>query len=488
MSLDIELHISPGYVSAVYFIIFDIIVISSVDVVIARILSRYYYRSIYYGRVITLRSADIPGITTYLLDAFWSWPNIIARVVKLVCLACVLLVDIEINSAFSQPSYEIHRTARFQFNASQEAWGDSLEDRKFTTVGYTWQQIRDCHQHSDDSDEIRYYSVAFNLEYNITVDLDGTINAPPYAKDIASPDVLDNSTQCLAPGLVVDKFAVMTNHVVGCSNLNRSSSCSFEAPLEGRAEIGSETQISEPFLYKGSRLLYGTVFTLENVSLTGDWSKYKQPALTCIRFGMGITGSFSFYSQCLLISAVEDGNTLVELWYRDVLTGIFRRRYPGPVFKGALSIGKTKRIDTLVDLIPLWKSGERWDSLSSILVADSAIYKRDEKTITAYGKQKTVTTVPVYTLIILAAMVFITILSKFIIWCTSREDPKPQLNTIDGLSSIAREEVQPTGRSLVVGPTMVVGLKSTQRGIRLGPAQHKHDFASRDLLENADIY
>lgn len=483
MAFEVRLPLSPGYISAIYFIVFDIIVISMVDVVIARILSRYYYRSIYHGRVITLRGADIPGMTTYLLDAFWSWPNIIARAIKIAIIICIFVIDWEINSAFSRPSSEIFRTARYQFNASQEAWRDAFENRSFQTVAYTWQAVRNCHLRSEDSDEIWYYSVAFDLEYNITIEPDGTINAPPWAKHIDKPEVLDNTTQCLSPDFVADDFVVMTMQVIGCSELKRSSHCGFQAPAEGR--ISNTVRFDMGGFYLQGLGYHGKFYSETNPSLKGDWSQYEQPELFCIRLPLGLSGQSKDYSPCLLISIDGNNNTLVEHWLYNSSSNGFRRTYAGPVFDGVLSIGNAKRIDVLVDALPFLKTGVRWDSLSSILVADSMIYKRDGKTITAFGKERIVTTLPGYTLILLIILVSITVFSRIIICYFVGYDSRPHLNTTDGLSSIAKGESRPTGRSLTIGPIPVVGLQSAQKGKRFGLVHYKPDHAGRDL-ENID--
>lgn len=458
-----------------------------VDVVIARILSRYYYRSIYHGRVITLGEADVPGTTTYLFDAFWSCPNIIARAVKLAIIICILVVDWKIHSAFSRPSSEIFRTARYQFNASQEAWGDSPDKRDFQTVGYTWQKVRNCRVRPEDSDEIWYYSVAFDLEYGITIDPDGTINAPPWAKHIDIPNVLDNSTQCLSPDFVADSDVVKTVQVIGCSKLNRPSHCSFEAPAEG--SISNSVNFDNA-RYEGVGLdLYGNFWWDSNPSLEGDWSRYKRPELFCIKFQVGLSGQTKDYSPCLLISIDEDNNnTLVEHWvYNSSING-FRRTYSGPIFNGVLKIGNVKRIDVLVDILPFLKSGVRWDTLSSILVADSMIYKRDEKSIVAFGKERIVTVLPGYTLVLLIILVFITVLSRIIICCVVGNHFGSKQNPIAGSPSTAREESRPTERSLTVRPTPVVGPKPAQQGKRTGPIHYESDRAGRDLESVDETY
>lgn len=482
MAFEVRIPISAGHVSAIYFVLFDVVVLSMVDIVMARILSRYYYYSIYHGRVVTLRSADIPGVTTYLLDAFWSWPNIIARFIKIAIIICVLIVDININSAFARPSSEISRTARYQFNASQEAWGDSIEDINFVAVGFTWDKIRTCYERSEQSDELRYYSVAFDLEFNITIDPDGTINAPPNMTDIHRPDVLDNTTQCLSPDLVADDFVVPTVHVIGCSELNRTSDCRAEAPLEGSASICEECGAK----FFGHGNYTGEIFSAVNASLIGDWARYPQPELTCITFRIGVVQPESFFSPCLLYSVLDDGNTLIEFWIRDTVTGIYRRTFPGPVFKGVLSIGTQKRIDALFDSFSHWKSGLRWDTLSGILVANGNIYKRDQKNITVYGERKTVTSLPGYSVILLFIVVLSTILTRIVIHFKVN-DSRPQLNTIDGLSSIAREESQPTGRSLTSGATLTVGFKNVPKGIRFGPIRDSAEVIVRDPKQNITI-
>lgn len=59
-------------------------------------------------------------------------------------------------------------------------------------------------------------------------------------------------------------------------------------------------------------------------------------------------------------------------------------------------------------------------------------------------------------------------------------DNRPQLNAIDGLSSIAREELQPSGRSYVSGENVSLGwVYSGPQRIRFGPVRSADQCVKR---------
>ena len=94
----LELHFQEGYVSAFYVIFLDLILFTNLDAALARLLSSLYYKQIFKGKPLLLRSCDIPGISTFFLGNRLSPNNLSILALKLAFISCALILDLNINS------------------------------------------------------------------------------------------------------------------------------------------------------------------------------------------------------------------------------------------------------------------------------------------------------------------------------------------------------------------------------------------------------
>lgn len=188
---------------------------------------------------------------------------------------------------------------------------------------------------------------------------------------------------------------------------------------------------------------------------------YSQPKLSCMKQTFssvfGSTTKKSTINACLLTARVKRGDepesTLIERWEYDEGKQIFWRGFPGPVFNRVLNVSEGFKAIILREL----RGFNSWESFSSLLISRAVIYRKDfENQIMT--DSNTITVIPTYTLVIVIVFILATIVTSVIVHLTIAKDDRPKLNTIDGISSVTREEMEPTGRSMNEGSPVSIGL------------------------------
>lgn len=464
-SADLQLPLPPGVLSALYFVLFDLVLLSFLDVVLARIVCSLYYRQIYRGRALYVKSVDIPGVTTFLLDQRFALPNILVLLIKLSLLACILLVDLNINSIVITSKTSHFRTGTFVFDPSDIRW----QGKRSVAVGRQWEAMRNCHQINTSSAEIAYYALVFQLEGNVTVEEDLSEDYQDFV------DVNTSTMVCLKPNNVLSEDVQVIAKVLGCSQNFGPTMC------ENGTRVYKETSVqsvTNPYPYDvvsweaGSANVSVKVWHIASDVLSPLFPEYNSPNMTCSQSRIGPTEtSKRFYTGCVLVDKVN-GTTLIEQWRMDSQRQIMWRDYPGPVFDGDIDIGTIKRITLLENFFFDYD----WKRYSGSIVADSGIYQQVPKSFTQLGQPEIVTSVPVYAIALAATLVGFSILLRVAVAFTVGEDSHPQFNTINGLSSIAREESEPTGRSFHTGQSMTIGVYHRNGHIaHFGPLRSKDE-------------
>lgn len=471
----IRLDVGPGVVSATYFVIFDLFLLAIVDVVLIHVVSWLYYKRIKKGLPLEVRSAEVPGVATSLVGRFYSPPNVLAYVIKITLLICIIIVDGNIETEFVRSRQQSYLSGTFKFDASEEAWPDGI----IRIVERRWEEVRRCHVMNEEGTNITFYSIAFDLEDNITI-VDEVVPNDEFFGYIA---INDSTIQCLAKERVSNSEAYIIGEVVGCSTLDSNTRCSNETTI--KRDFTDEQLQWNMFEQRELRIDEGSnpiFFLMQDYHLEDVQSifpEYDSPELTCTRTRFGPPGpDGQILESCLLISVTSDNNTLIERWEIDRPGLKLVRRFPGPIFKGILQIGANQRAVTLQNVL-LYTN---WVSFSGQVIADGCVYSRASfNQIERIGRSVAKTTVPVYTVVLTAFLIFAACVARVTVAFTISKDDRPQLNTVNGLSSVAREENEPTGRSMTVGREMVIGLtKRDGRSIHFGPMTSRDVGVSRE--------
>lgn len=448
----ILIDVPAGAVSAFYFIVLDLFASTLLDLVLARAVCSMYFRRINFGFGLRIQSADIPGVTNYLLGRFLTIPNVIVVIVKLIFLACILIIELGITSATISTKTPANRMATFEFNASDEIW----DPNNHHAVSRRREFVRRCSTFDKETGVITYYHIAFNLSHGeeLENEIINNGNSPVF-------QVNDTTIECLAPGKVRDEDISPMIEVIGCSQLV-DTVCTNETQLIRPVDlekVKSRTEISQVgVLNAGPYELSFSQITVTDDEVTDIFpeyadSQYTDPQLTCTWTNIGLITDLQFRQlwNCLLI-VYQGSSTIIDRWEYGGKQMV--RKFPGPVFKGKLDYGAFQRAYNLQNL----RISLNWQFFSSIIVTNAVIYEPREWSITVLSNTKSVTRVSASTAILASLLVIFSVTTRLIVACSIGKDERPQLNTLDGLSSVAREESQPSGRSYVKGRETILGL------------------------------
>lgn len=477
----VELDVDPGVVSTVYFIVLEIFMLAIVDVVLIHIVSWMYYKRIHNGIPLEVRSAEIPGIATSLVGRFVSPPNIFAYLIKFALLACVFIVDLNINSTINRSRTVLKLTAKFVFDPSDDAWNDDVFKR---IVERRFIDSSDCHIIDKQNNNITFYAIAFNLENNETID-DEIV---PVGSEVRFKRIDASSVQCLAEDRVSppDPSHIVAQ-VIGCSQLVPST-CTNESVIERSADLrANPADQTIGLMLQGTSPISYRVEQYDNEAKQ-IWPSYPNPRLICLQTYAGIKNTKKLFESCVVTAQFSNDTTLIERWDYDrpegnLKQGNLKRKYPGPFFKGRVEFGRNR----ILSYLEQFAVSHNWASFSSQVVADSTVYQllsekgTDQPEIVRLGRNKILTTVPVFTVVLTVFLVMAAGAARLAVVFSIGKDLRPQLNTINGLSSVGREENEPTGRSMQAGHGMVIGLtKRNGHSVHFGPLTSQDKGVARE--------
>lgn len=441
---NLQIAFQPGMVTAVFFIVFDLIMLSIFDVVLERIVCTSYYYHIRRGKPIAVQSVNIPGVTTCLVGRFWDRTNVVALLVKVAFLAVVFSVDINTQTTFK--SYAL--TSTFDFEPSDA----SFPDNKVKTVERVKSRASVCRTITPEG--VIFYRQAFNLSGNVVLDTE-------FTNETSDLILIDKSTLvCLSPDLVTEPVPLL--EVSGCSP-QRTGNCS---------DLDAHTIAATNDLFP---LDGGKSFSVEYNDLSGEhyfffyqpsidvgqtvWKDYSIKSLTCVIIDAGVEFNVTARRLCLVVSRIENTNgTLIELWrvQRNGTDDVGTRQFPGPILNGDYDIGIKLSLVILANTIS--QISLDWRSFASLFLTEALLYSPYPRTVTETSSRTVVTEVP-WIPLGLAIFAFVLVFIALAVVCTATgRDKRPKINTIDGLSSILREEFNPTGQSYETGRTSVIGL------------------------------
>ena len=139
--------VQPGVISAILFIFLDIFTVGVLDIVLARVVCLVYYRRIQEGTPISVKSADIPGLSNYLLGKWLSWINLFAIFTKLALLGVVLAANISIGSKEATTDFQT-RDATFVLAPSDE----HIDQGLVYTVRRRFESSKSCFKEGEGKD------------------------------------------------------------------------------------------------------------------------------------------------------------------------------------------------------------------------------------------------------------------------------------------------------------------------------------------------
>lgn len=447
-------------VTALFFVLFDLIMLSVFDVLLERVVCTSYYYQILNGMPISISSVNIPGITTCLVGKFWDRTNLAALLVKVAFLIVVFTVDINTRTNYTT----FCLTSTFDLDPSDA----NFPQNKFKVVERVKSKSASCRSITPNG--VTFYHEAFNLTDGKV--LDNELVSPP-----VQLEAIDRSTlTCLSPDYVGEGLPLL--NVSGCSPF-RTSDCSDPVPVTINTSIDLFGTIEDYFSVDWYDAILGNYFfPYYKPSLTSSqsvWANYSLRSLTCTVIDAGIPMDRSNIRWCIVASEI-DNNTLVELWeFEKVNTSTFAaiRQFPGPLISGDFNIETNLSLITMI--VSLSKKEYDWISFAAVLLTESLVYSNlvrscsDSDALSSKLDSKIVTEVPWVPLGIAIGAFVLVIISFFVVRALTKRDQRPKINTIDGLSSILREEFNPTGQSYDTGRTSVIGLfdsPSETRSIR----------------------
>lgn len=398
--MSIQLSINPGLVSVFYFVFLDLVLLTNLDAALSRVLSHFYYRQIYSGRPLLLRTVDVPGITSFLLGRRLSLANAAAILVKLLFMLFIFMMDINIQADNIE---RVHVLSTFEMNATEEAWGDGVNIKR--NVERRWDASRRCfvaakprEYHIGEgivrgyNDSIMYYHLAFNLTKGYEFTKDETLpvsNTSSNGSNNRSTQFIpinDRALQCLRPGLVLNPRPLI--RVVGCSNVERllNTSCDAYAPTSRSAASLSFTTSPDDILsmrnqsghtYTSEAFLFDTFAELQPV-----FPEYvgpgKRTELFCLKQGYTVPRLIwpKIRTWCLLVMHYNN-ITLFERWTYHRSTNTVNRTFPGPIFDRDIDVG----VFQMANFVWNAQNNLNWRVLSGVIVAESSVYVFEPKDV-----------------------------------------------------------------------------------------------------------
>lgn len=488
---EVLLNISPGTVSALYFAVLDLITLTILDFVLSRIVCAAYYRRIHAGQALRIRSVDFPCLgQSYLIAPFLSPANIIATFLKIVFLVCIFLIDLSIDTRVAIQETKLYRSSTFVFNASDALW-----DNRDPTVGglpvvRQFEQVRRCLKVSHSDNSVSFYHLAFDLVSGTQAKVTRSTSRYDFydqTKLYRSPfmylvPVNTTSVECLSPDFVTTSDVRVAAHVITCSQTLTPTSCKNGTSVRRQAQLRllsgmRSTQTVQVFQPTGMPTSFAmSTFQTHDVQMIFpeyNNSRTQNLQMTCARTHIGSSRSQQLfgihrYNACLLVAHLKgpltmnnhgvsfhsQSYTIIERWEFDDISETLIREFPGPVFEGYLDVGLVQCTKWLSRVGGVGN----WINFASSIVADAMVYQSYNSTFTRRTKRGIVTVIPTTSLMFIIASFTLVTLAYIVVMYKCRHDRRPQLNTIDGLSSIAREENFGSGRSHEQGDGVILAL------------------------------
>lgn len=459
-----KIQVQPGLVSLVYSILFGLILLTTLDTTLASLMSYVYYKRISKAIPLTLKSSDIPGVTSFLLGNNFSFVNIIAVILKVAACIGIIIVEGMLDSEITINQSTVNRTALSVFNGSDTFWFNSNRFK----WSILWMQHQRCRIVHPINQTILYYSVAFNFQ-NENAFNQSQQNHLPF--DNRTTQYVNYSTTiCLSPDHVNSQNVTEITRVIGCANLTKNVFCDqldSSSIIEVRITNGEKGfALLSNFSGPGLHLNYNYGYS-DNVPAMSTYTNnlgfsVNRSRLVCIQRPFGVLNTSNVHSKCIFsahVHHVKFGDlTLLEHWIRheDTLQGDFPKNYYatfskpyfGPLFKSHISFGQYQEI---LLLHQLWstRQGVNWKTLSSYFVGNMAIPLSQLNNIIIFHPHETKSIIPFVAVIVAIILIIFVIILTMIVFCVLRHGDVPRLNSVTGLSFLTRQQNTPSNFVIV---------------------------------------
>lgn len=203
--------VSPGILSALLFIIMDILVIGLLDVVLTRVVCIVYFRKVNNGQPIVVKSADIPGLTHFLIGSPWSLVNMVAVLCKIALLAIIFVGNIDIGDDTQRPVNDV-RDATFVIRPNDAILSDPNKDY---AVRRRFERSKFCMNRYQGNAILDYYPIRFNLANRAVLEEDVVFDVSD--DNIVRYDIDDETVVCMSPNNTMEEMKLQ--RVLGCTRL-----------------------------------------------------------------------------------------------------------------------------------------------------------------------------------------------------------------------------------------------------------------------------
>lgn len=465
------LAVRPGFILAILFVLFNHVTLRVIDSVLSRVVSLAYYRRVYTGRPVVVASADIIPFTSYLLENALQPINMYALSVKLSFIVAITMMTQRINSGVTKRYDQMTVMSTLQFDPSSDTIEKhELNARRWTTAG-------ECRQQNESG--IFYYSIVFNLSKI----LKNTTLSPGNNKDLPS---LDYSTLlCLSPPYV-EPVREPIMKVLRCSKKTKASDCNSRNEVSKQlTSTTSSTEKTARLHREGSEVRTVRLKEYNDAIIEKIWNDYPNPTLTCTDLYYGTDREDPDMkhtnTECLLVCKT-DVETIVEMWHGKIDSSEenyevnLTRYYPGAVFNGSVNLGVMVKAIVLTEA----RQDMNWDALSWTIFVNSLSHKSYLTTVAVWKEDEKLqmqTMIPRSSLITGGVLLLTTFLSVLGLHFVMKGDRRPRFNTINGLSSIMREEKVSTENSMAQAQLAIVGFRELSPGhLHFGVLKHFADF------------
>lgn len=463
------IDIPSGYVLAVFFVVFDVICLAITDVLLTRFVCALYYRDIHAGNVIDVHSLDIPGIVNYLVGKWFSFANLVTLFIKITLITFVFFINFKVNSTDGFEYKMERRKATYDFVPTDAEWGSGNVRAVARRAEFTRLSCREF-----DGDKVTFYRSVFNLTDDLVL-LDET-NVPNATNGIYP--VNDDSFLCVSPRHVRDSNADPILFVKGCSSLGTTTCANSTEYRRTVTSVRPIKSLQFPISAGTGVMGYGAEW-YNNTDIARVFPEYVNPSLFCLQQCFGIqnrccrtredTNCRKIITPCLIVAEDREKNeTLFERWLLENEMGsslVLVRTHPGPIIAGVYNFGVNRKSVALLDV----QTSVNWWEYAGVLLTDSFVYRYAPR---VYERKEPTrpTFIPLESIVLGALMLCILIFGAVGIGMTIGTDERPRFNTVNGLSSILREEHSSTGNSYREGASVLLGFSHRASGkLHLGP-------------------
>lgn len=485
-----EGKVSPGVLSALLFIIMDILVIGLLDVVLTRIVCIVYFRKVNNGQPIVVKSADIPGLTHFLIGSPWSLVNMAAVLCKMALLGVIFYGNLDIGDSILKPVND-NRDATFDIRPNDTILSDPGKDY---AVRRRFDRSKFCMIRYQGNASLDYYPIRFNLVGDKKLEEDVVFDVSE--SNPVRYDINDDTIECMSPNMTDNEIKLL--RVVGCTRLDDEDPSRCKSVVSQNISRRGDYNAIDIQPRLGGKLV-SEIYKYSEDDINEIFKDYPSftKRFTCLATNIDDGVKPVEYVHCLLVAFNETTpsapQTIVERWVVEQFNSErnFVLPYRGIIFDDIFDFSEAAAANYLENLY----IESDYESMSGDLIAMSSIYRSfpaDNKTFVRFKQkndsEQAFATISQWVVWLLAACIVIILVAFVVTTILLRFDKRPRFNTINGLSSIVREEYVPSGQSYNDdGNKVILGLRFTKDDkMHFGPIE---DYGQAEKLQDGyDIF